>query len=188
MDRIDHVYACARQYPDVPFGIMLRDPQHRVHRVAALYAYALAIGMTPEVRLITNGIFLQNALFAHLPWSQFAAVPEWGTDSLRQASFGVSAHSRDEAERAAELGAAYVTLSPIFPSDSKPDHPGLGLDALAEAARDLPIPIFALGGMKDLASVEAALDAGAYGVASISLFAPGAAEELERVTHYLKTR
>ena len=94
---------------------------------------------------------------------------------------GASAHSLDEALHAARLGASYVTLSPIFPTSSKPGHPGLGLETLAAVAAALPIPVFALGGMNTFAAIDAALAAGAHGIASISLFAPEAGEELEKV-------
>ena len=45
-------------------------------------------------------------------------------------------------------GADYVTLSPVFLTDSKPGYgPALGLDALAAAAAAAPGPIIALAGI-----------------------------------------
>ena len=44
---------------------------------------------------------------------------------------GVSAHSLEEAREAEAAGADYVTLSPIFRSDSKPGYgPALGVEGL----------------------------------------------------------
>ncbi|WP_232631628.1 thiamine phosphate synthase, partial [Methylobacterium sp. Leaf118] len=77
---------------------------------------------------------------------------------------GVSAHGPAEAAVAAAAGADYATLSPIFPSASKPGYgPALGLGAL-EAIRGLPIPVFALGGVGQ-AQAAACLRAGAAGIA-----------------------
>ncbi|MER3469224.1 MAG: thiamine phosphate synthase, partial [Thermoflexus sp.] len=60
---------------------------------------------------------------------------------------GVSVHSLAEAQRAAEAGADYITLSPIFPSISKPDYgPPLGLEVLRQVATAVPLPVIALGG------------------------------------------
>jgi thiamine-phosphate pyrophosphorylase len=61
---------------------------------------------------------------------------------------GLSTHSVDEAVAAAQNGADYVTLSPIFVSASKPGYgPALGLDALAEARSRVRCPVVALGGI-----------------------------------------
>lgn len=83
-----------------------------------------------------------------------------GPDAL----IGVSAHSPTEVAAAAEAGADYATLSPIFPTASKPGYgPALGLSAL-EACRALSIPVFALGGI-GAAEAPACLTAGAAGIA-----------------------
>ncbi len=80
------------------------------------------------------------------------------------ALIGVSAHSVDDLRAAARAGADYATLSPIFPSASKPGYgPALGLAALSEAAR-IGLPVIALGGVT-AGTVRACLDAGAAGVA-----------------------
>lgn len=60
---------------------------------------------------------------------------------------GVSCHSVAEVRAAASAGADYVTLSPIFPTPSKPGYgPALGVGALSQA-RDAGIPVVALGGV-----------------------------------------
>ena len=77
---------------------------------------------------------------------------------------GVSAHDLDELRRAHDAEADYATLSPIFPSSSKPGYgPALGLEALREAARS-GLPILALGGVT-VATARACMEAGACGVA-----------------------
>ena len=60
---------------------------------------------------------------------------------------GVSAHTLRDVAAAAEGGADYVTLSPVFATASKPGYgPALGLGAIAEAAR-IGILVVALGGI-----------------------------------------
>lgn len=81
------------------------------------------------------------------------------------ALIGCSAHSLAEAERAAEAGADYVTLSPIFLTDSKPGYgPALGLDALSDIAGRVRLPVIALGGIGPENARDCVL-AGAAGVA-----------------------
>ena len=81
-----------------------------------------------------------------------------------EALLGVSAHDGGELARAAAAGADYATLSPLFPTASKPGAPALGLEVFARLAADAGLPVLALGGVGP-AQVAAALDAGAAGVA-----------------------
>lgn len=60
---------------------------------------------------------------------------------------GLSAHSLADVEKAHAAGADYVTLSPIYPTASKPGYgPALGVSAVTAAAR-IGIPVVALGGI-----------------------------------------
>lgn len=77
---------------------------------------------------------------------------------------GVSAHGVAEIRAAAEAGADYATLSPIFATASKPGYgPALGVGSL-EAASRVPLSILALGGIgpDEAAACRAA---GAAGIA-----------------------
>ncbi|MFC6792553.1 thiamine phosphate synthase [Methylobacterium komagatae] len=95
----------------------------------------------------------------HLPMSALNGVRERvGSDKL----IGASAHSLGDVAAAVSAGADYVTLSPIFPTASKPGYgPALGPEAIA-AARNHGLPIVALGGMSGdtLASCHSAGAAG----------------------------
>jgi thiamine-phosphate pyrophosphorylase len=78
---------------------------------------------------------------------------------------GVSAHAPSEAAATLAAGADYATLSPIFPTLSKPGYgPAAGLGALAQAARLAAGPVVALGGI-EARHVAACLAAGARGIA-----------------------
>jgi thiamine-phosphate pyrophosphorylase len=81
------------------------------------------------------------------------------------ALIGVSTHSLEEAHAAAEAGADYITLSPVFLTDSKPGYgPALGVDTLAEICRQLDVPVVALAGITP-ATAASCLDAGAAAIA-----------------------
>lgn len=82
-----------------------------------------------------------------------------------RAIVGMSAHNRNEVEHAAALGADYVTLSPIFETQSKPGYgPALGLNGLGAIVKTVSIPVLALGGV-DAGNAAACRAAGAAGVA-----------------------
>lgn len=83
---------------------------------------------------------------------------------------GVSCHNEQEVAAAASAGATYVTLAPVFAPRSKSSALApLGLEALARAARQVPIPVLALGGITE-GNAQDCVRAGAAGIAAISLF------------------
>jgi thiamine-phosphate pyrophosphorylase len=85
-----------------------------------------------------------------------------------QATVVVSCHTAREVARAAEAGADFAALAPVFEKRDSPRTSPLGLETLRQACRH-PIPVFALGGVT-LANVAICRDAGAAGVAAIRLF------------------
>lgn len=96
----------------------------------------------------------------HLP---AGADPTTARARLPQGLIGASAHSPAEAAALLRAGADYVTLSPIFLSQSKPGYgPALGLGALGEAA--VHGPVVALAGI-DETNAASCMAAGARGVA-----------------------
>ncbi|MEV4760300.1 thiamine phosphate synthase [Micromonospora sp. NPDC049559] len=77
---------------------------------------------------------------------------------------GRSCHDRAELARLSTED--YVTLSPVYPSRSKPGYgPPLGPSGLAELVRRAPVPVLALGGVTGPRQVAECLAAGATGVA-----------------------
>ena len=84
-----------------------------------------------------------------------------------EAIIGFSAHSIEEALRVQDEGVDYVTLSPIFPTRSKPLARPLGLDYLQEAVAEVQVPVLAAGGV-DPSNVEEVMKRNAYGVAVMS--------------------
>ena len=75
-------------------------------------------------------------------------------------------HGLDELVAAAEAGAGFATLSPIYPTRSKPGYgPPLGLAALGRMVQVVRLPVYALGGVDSPGRVRDCLDEGASGVA-----------------------
>lgn len=88
---------------------------------------------------------------------------------------------RDEAgiARAAEQGASYVGLGPLFPTSTKVvDHPPLGVAQLARLCARSPLPVVAIAGI-DLSNIAQVAGAGAHGAAVASgwLSAPDPAKQ-----------
>jgi len=82
----------------------------------------------------------------------------------------VACHNAADVARAEDEGADFALLAPVFAPLSKPSvSPPLGLDALRSVASAARIPVIALGGITE-ANAALCLDAGAAGVAGITLF------------------
>jgi 8-oxo-dGTP diphosphatase len=82
---------------------------------------------------------------------------------------GVSCHDRGELEIAVAAGADFAVLGPIRATLSHPGGRGMGWERFGEIVDDLPIPVYALGGVGP-ADIDVARAAGGQGVAGISAF------------------
>ncbi len=81
---------------------------------------------------------------------------------------GVSTHSIQEARRAEEEGADFITLGPVYETPSKMRYgKPIGIRPLREVRKEVAIPVFAIGGITR-ERVEEVVEAGASGVALIS--------------------
>lgn len=87
-----------------------------------------------------------------------------GNDML----IGVSTHSLKEALNAQQAKADFVTFGPVFDTPSKRKYgPPQGIEKLAKVVRELEIPVFALGGIKE-ENIPEVLKTGVYGISMIS--------------------
>lgn len=86
---------------------------------------------------------------------------------------GVSCHTPDDLKRAADAGADYATISPIFSPFSKVSdtRSPLGPTTLAEWVYEAELPVLALGGI-DSENASVAMESGIHGVASIGYLFP----------------
>ena len=132
----------------------------------AVLAELVALGRRYDATIMAHddidSVEATDAAGLHLPGGSDVAAAR---RRLPQALIGVSTHSAAEATAQLRAGADYVTLSPIFLTDSKPGYgPALGLDSLAAAASAARGPLIALGGVKPDNAAEC-LSAGAFGIA-----------------------
>jgi thiamine-phosphate pyrophosphorylase len=120
--------------------------------------YGAIVGIHDDI----DAALIVGAGAVHLPGG---SDPATARQRLPDALIGISAHTPAEAAAQLRAGADYVTLSPIFLTDSKPGYgPALGLDALTRAAALTDGPILALAGITP-ANAASCLKAGASGIA-----------------------
>ena len=144
---VDAVQVREKDLPDDELAALVERVREAVRGRAAV----LVSGRPRVAKLLGLGL--------HLPGDAPApAERDWPL-------WGRSVHSPDEARRRADEAPGYLLVGPVYPTDSKPGHPGGGLrlvEATALAAR--PLPVLAIGGI-DAANARAVIAAGAAGVA-----------------------
>ncbi|HVH77287.1 MAG TPA: thiamine phosphate synthase [Stellaceae bacterium] len=134
----------------------------RLSLLARLVAIGAAFGALVGVHEDVAAAAAAGAGAVHLPAGGSIAQAR---ARLPRALIGASAHSAQEAAALLAAGADYVSLSPIFPTQSKPGYgPALGIEGLGRAAALGLGPIVALGGV-GAANAALCLAAGASGVA-----------------------
>ncbi len=138
-------------------GRILTDLAERLRRTTESAGAPLFVNDRADVALLVEADGL------HLP---AAGLPIRAARALVGDAvwIGSSVHHHEEALRAADEGADYVFLGPIWETPSHPNQAALGAAAIerAQAAR-----VIAIGGITT-ARVADCLSAGAYGVAAIS--------------------
>ncbi len=143
--------------------LMLREKDLDAAARDALAREIIALAKPYGAHVTINRDPVAGADGVHLP--QGHSVGSARRLAGKDALIGVSAHSLDEARSAADGGADYITLSPVFLTASKPGYgPALGFDGLREVAARLAIPIIALVGV-NADTAAPCLEAGAAGVA-----------------------
>lgn len=115
----------------------------------------------PEVALRLHHPYL------HLPlsiWERYEKKEE-----LRYAmkKIGTSVHSLEQARRAEELQADYVTAGHLFATDCKKGLEPRGLSFLKEMVQEVSVPVYGIGGIRR-ENEEQVLEQGAAGVCIMS--------------------
>lgn len=130
--------------------------------LSALVALGRRWEATVTVHEDVDAAVMSGAAGVHL---RSAGNPKAARHRLPDGLIGASAHTAEEAAALLGSGADYVTLSPVFPTASKPGYgPAIGLGGLAEIIAQVPGPVIALGGVTP-ANAPLCLSAGASGVA-----------------------
>ena len=130
--------------------------------LAELVALGRPYGATVTAHDDLDAVAATGAGGVHLP---SGGDPALARARLPHGLIGASAHAAAEAAALLAGGADYVTVSPVFLTESKPGYgPALGLDGLAMAVRAAHGPVIALAGITP-AKAASCLAAGAAGVA-----------------------
>jgi thiamine-phosphate diphosphorylase len=138
--------------------VVLREKDLPRDRRAALADALRAVLAPAGGRLVVAGRDPLGGDAVHLPAAGPYPPPQ------RLALVGRSCH--DEAELARLSTEDYATVSPVFPTPSKPGYgPPLTPRGVARLAARSPVPVVALGGVRTPEQAAACIAAGAAGVA-----------------------
>jgi thiamine-phosphate pyrophosphorylase len=87
----------------------------------------------------------------HLSWEAFRRLVEGKTEAepLPGIALSVSVHSVDEAQYAADRGAAWLIAGHVFPTDCKKGLEARGLDFLSAVCGAVTIPVYGIGGITE---------------------------------------
>jgi len=133
-------------------------------RLCRRYHHAVLIAgdEAMAVALRADGLHLPERQLLRLP-SLRRRYPHW--------RMSVAAHDIHALHQAAKGQADWALLSPLFPTQSHPGAPSLGLARLRQMIRHATLPIYPLGGITQAHLPELSRES-IPGVAGISLFHP----------------
>ena len=149
--------------------LQLRAPQLSAEQYRNLAADALGL-CAGRAQLMLKGPlqWLEDFPTAgwHLTAKQLRELAQGSRPLSSDRWLAASCHSAEELAMASQLGADFVTLSPVQPTLSHPDAPPLGWARVGELLQGVNLPVYLLGGLGP-ADIPQAWQAGAQGVAGI---------------------
>ena len=148
-------------------GLKLIQVREKQLERDALYRFSekvLEMVRPHEARVLINGnVGLARTLDAHgvhFSSSQLMALQQKPENLICAAS----CHTREELKQAEKLGLDFVVAGPVLPTLSHPETEPLGWQKFGDLIRELPMPVYALGGLQPQ-DMTAAWQAGAHGIA-----------------------
>lgn len=102
----------------------------------------------------------------HLPLPALAAL---GGRPKNFACVSTSSHSMEDMQQAVALGADRIILGTIFETECKKGLRGRGLSFVEEICAACPVPVYAIGGIRE-SNIDAVMAAGAAGGCMMSGF------------------
>ncbi|AFZ65811.1 thiamine phosphate synthase [Deinococcus peraridilitoris] len=153
----------------------------RMGELARRYHVPLFVNDRPDVA------FAAGADGVHL--GQNDLPPVWSRAVAPGLLIGRSTHAPGQAEAALTDRPAYLAVGPVHATPTKPGRSAVGLSYVRWAAKHLPQPWYAIGGI-DLSNVEAVLAAGARRIAVVRaiLDAPDPARAAHEFRQCLRAR
>jgi thiamine-phosphate pyrophosphorylase len=153
--------------------IQIREKDLGARELCALTTQVLELAQDYETRILVNSradvALAAGAHGVHLPGNSIAPKI---LRTIVPAGFviGVSVHTRAEILTGQSEGADFLVFAPVFPPLSKTSFSAaVGLDGLRDAVKNVTLPVLALGGITPQ-NAAACIEAGAAGIAGISLF------------------
>ena len=131
----------------------------KIRTITEPYHAALVIHTQADIARAVgaDGVHVASADMPNIP-----KVRAWlGGDTPMRLS--ASCHDAQQLQQAADWGADWACLSPVFATQSHPEATPLGLDRFVSLAQSSPIPVLALGGIH----AKHAADLSSYPVAVI---------------------
>jgi len=153
--------------------IQLRAKTESPAQIAAMAKAILPITRSAGVPVIINdhpgiakdvdadGVHLGQEDLRQQPFAKVRE--EFGSDKI----IGISTHSLEQALAAEKLGADYIGVGPIFPTETKPGRPAVGVELIRQVEARVKIPFVCIGGI-NLSNVREVRLAGGAWIAVVS--------------------
>lgn len=146
--------------------LQIREKQLAGNKLVELATRAVELARCHGARVLVNGSVeaarLAGADGVHLTAAQLMRTEARPAFKL----IGASCHDAAELAHAARIDADFAVLGTVLPTPSHPGMPGMGWENFAALLKDYPLPVYALGGMRE-ENLETARRAGAHGISML---------------------
>lgn len=144
--------ACDQALANGVDAILVREKELTSAKLLALASRLRELTRRHQARLIIHTqVDIAHAVDAdgvHVASSDISTVPairSWLNNP--DMSISASCHNAEELAQAQQTGADFAMLAPVFPTQSHPGTPSLGIKAFQTLATQAGIPVVALGGI-----------------------------------------